>query len=261
MMMVPYEAMFSRQDEHVTLATVARNTYRYAQTTVHARIATFYELGVAYVVDVDSYDHYCEYTDRTSHTKFLYGTSWLAALRPNGINQLRLARNGHTTSPEVLVLCAKIFHGVTCRRPLEEALAARGLDVDVVGIVAAKAVEAALGRPDVTLVCMRSGGRALDTPFKVQHHGFWSKCSAYRVVDKSVPPEEGKWSDLPDWILEDGEEGVELEDDDDEGDEEEQYYSEEEEEDDEDEEDEEEEGVEDELEEDEDELDEDEDDM
>ena len=212
MMMVPYEAMFSRQDEHVTLATVARNTYRYAQTTVHARIATFYELGVAYVVDSDTYDHSCEYTDRTSHTKRLHGTTWLAALRPNGIKHLRLASDRIATSPEVLVLCAKIFHGVTCRRPLEEALAARGLDVDVVGIVAAKAVEDALGRPDDTLVRMRSGGRTLDTPFKVQHHGFWSKCSAYRVVDKSVPPEEGKWSDLPDWILEDGEEGVENED-------------------------------------------------
>ena len=171
---------FARLDDRVTHVTLVVCMFRSHATTVHARLLTFRDVGVAFVDRVDVFEHDGEYERDRWHGQTI-PEGMAEDMKPEGIRELR--RDGLAA----FELARACFFGVTHVRQLAESLEPH-LPQDVVGIVCDAARKGA----------SPSGSSSLhDRPFKVQHKDFYTKRPAYRIVDRRVPPTDA-WEDFSD---------------------------------------------------------------
>jgi hypothetical protein len=85
-----YKTMFLFQNAFLTLATMSsQNFVAWYHTTIYAQIITFYEFGIAYIIDmkVIEYENNSAYIQYNSNK---YIKELLDGLMPDGITELRL---------------------------------------------------------------------------------------------------------------------------------------------------------------------------
>jgi hypothetical protein len=184
---------FARLDDRVTHVTLVVCMFRYHATTVHARLLTFRDVGVAFVDQVDVFDHSCEYDeDEREHWRgqTIPEGSMADAIKnaSEGIRELR-----HREGLAAFELARACFFGVTHVRPLAESLEPH-LPQDVIGIVCDAARKAASPSDSS---CGSSSSSLHDRPFKVQHKDFCTKRPEYRIVDRQTPSTDA-WEDFSD---------------------------------------------------------------
>jgi hypothetical protein len=178
----PY-VRFARLDDRVTHVTLVFCMFRSHATTVHARLLTFRDVGVAFVDRVDVFEHDGEYERDRWHGQTI-PEGMAEDMKPEGIRELR-----HRDGLAAFELARACFFGVTHVRPLAESLEPY-LPEDVVGVVCDAARKGA--SPSGS-----SSSSLHDRPFKVQHKDFYTKRPAYRIVDRRVPPTD-VWEDFSD---------------------------------------------------------------
>ena len=178
--MCKYDAMFYEKNNNVVYGTISRDTYKYHQTTAHARMIVYD--NVAFIVDADIYYHANECEPLTEHAKELT-SEWLDAFKPNGVTTIYNQDRSH----EAYILTKRIFHNVIVRDILDQNV---DLPNDVIGIIK----DMDLAQSGLDYVC--DPGNPEIWPFKVQDLNGFTKRPIYRVVFREV--EEDTWNALPD---------------------------------------------------------------
>ena len=86
-----FHALFKRESDFITYVTIARNTYKYHQTTFNARILTFYDIGVAYIINMDVIEKSSDipYYTRIYKGNYSRNNYMTDVLKPIGIDDLR----------------------------------------------------------------------------------------------------------------------------------------------------------------------------
>jgi hypothetical protein len=175
-----YDSMFYVKNNNVVYGTISRNTYKYHQTTAHARMIVYDD--VAFIVDSDIYYHEYELEPLTEHADEL-SSEWLEPFKPDGVTTIYNQDRSH----EAYIMTKRIFHNVITN--LENNI---DLPNDIIGII--KNMD--LSQSGLDYVC--DPGNPEIWPFKVQHLNGFTKRPLYRVVFREVEDNAGEWSDLPD---------------------------------------------------------------
>lgn len=180
----PYYALFKRESEYVTYVTVARNTWKYHETTIHARILTFNVDKIGYILNMDIIDTwYPEYihTQHGCHEDHAY---LLSIMRPSGIEELRFWDGPKCL--EVFQLTKKVFTNILHKPAMISVFVDHlKLNYDVADIIYENTHD---NFEELKL-------SQFIKPFKVQGLNHGSKKPNYKVVTKDQDEEDG-WSDL-----------------------------------------------------------------
>lgn len=176
-----YHALFKRESELITYVTLARNTWKYHQTTINARILTFYDEKIAYIIDMDvidiSSDHpYYTKIEKGNYEEHFYFTD---VLKPNGINDIRFM--DCPLSLEVFLLMKKTIKNIIFKYPIINIMEKNDiLPFDLIECIYN------INDNDITkeIDNIINTKKDIETlkPFKVQSIGHGSKCTNYRVV-------------------------------------------------------------------------------
>jgi len=170
-----FHALFKRESDFITYTTVARNTYKYHQTTFNVKILTFYDIGIAYIINTNVIENSSDIPCYTRISKMSYDYTYLLdVLKPIGITELRFLDG--PLCLETFLLTSKIFNNITKRNPCINTM----IDVfpfDIADIIY-----------NINFTNINSNfvknlmEKPFEKPFKVQGVNHGSKRPDYRVV-------------------------------------------------------------------------------
>lgn len=215
-----FDALFQRLNDQETIVTVSQHTYKYVQTTAHARILTFYETKKALVME---FDVFCHEDTFGMGVKTFHGTTWRSlggpgqrgalgnrwrdVLTPHGIETV-LDRS--ELLPEVVILCRRIFRSVVSGPDVSRALllnppsnssSSPSLCEDVVERIVQLWVREEDATYQMAIERSNTIPRPLSSgswwPFKVQGIRAFSRQPSYRVCLKDVDV-VGDWVTIAD---------------------------------------------------------------
>jgi hypothetical protein len=159
-----YHGLFKRDTDLITYVTIAINIYRYHLTTIHARIITFYEDKIGYILDMKVIDIS---TDAIGHCRTVQGTyakdkDFIDILKPDGITELRFM--DEPICYEAFYTTKIIFSNVLKRNVL----------IDYLPLDIANIVLSINNKLDII--------NKWFNPFKVQAMNYGSKIAEFKVV-------------------------------------------------------------------------------
>jgi hypothetical protein len=172
----PFHALFKRESDFITYVTIARNTYKYHQTTFNLRILTFYDIGIAYIINMDVIEKSSDIPYYTRIYKGNYNSyNYLTEVfKPIGINELRFLDG--PLCIEAFLMTYKIINNITTKNPcINTMLDIFPFDIaDMIYNINFKESDSNSIKNIMT--------KPFEKPFKVQGIDHGSKRPSYRVV-------------------------------------------------------------------------------
>ena len=171
-----FHALFKRESDLITYVTVARNTWKYHQTTINARILTFYDYGIAYILNMDVIDTICSYPYSTKIEKgsFNNHSYFCDILKPRGINELRFIDG--PLCLEVFLIMYKTLENIKKKYPILKIMNNLDLPLDILELIYN------INDVDITNIINSEFEISTCKPFKVQGLRHGSKRPVYKVV-------------------------------------------------------------------------------
>lgn len=130
---IKFHAMFKRESDLITYVTFARSYDRYYSMIINAKILTFYDYGIAYILDMDVIDISTDYMP-PSYTRVKKGSfesyNYISEiLKPNGINEIRFMDG--PICLEAFILMRKSFNNISKKQNFFEVMKKISLPNDV----------------------------------------------------------------------------------------------------------------------------------
>jgi len=197
-----FHGLFKRENDYITYVTISRNTWKHHETTFKARILTFYDVGIAYIINMDVIDTSSEipYYTRIEKGTFDDYSSNADIFKPIGINEIRFM--DCPICIEAFLLTYKIFNNVVNKYPtIDMMLDILPFSFDISDLIYnfsnidinQKFIDKIIDTP-------------FETPFKVQGMDHGTKRAKYRVVMFSSNNEDdpdNTWFDMDETPYED----------------------------------------------------------
>lgn len=179
-----YCARFKRETDMITYVTIARHTYKYCLTNIHARILMFYDDKIGYILNMDVVDISDSETS-TNQGNYKAHDYLLDIMKPDGITELRFI--DLPVCFEAFYTTKLMFMNIVNKTPI--------IKIFVDNLMVPKDVADMIYERNVTRIWDIINTKP-DRPFKVQGNRHGYKNALYRIVTSEHCDEEDDWHNV-----------------------------------------------------------------